>query len=120
MATRREEKRKMTAEVTRETLTQLIAQEMEMTASDSRVLLENILENMVNGIAQDGKLIVPNFGVFKTRQKPERPGRNSRTGNCHDQPPSYCFFQAIPSHQTERPSIKALMQKIININPGKI
>ena len=29
MATRREEKRKMTAEVTRETLTQLIAQEME-------------------------------------------------------------------------------------------
>ena len=48
MATRREEKRKMTAEVTRETLTQLIAQEMEMTASDSRVLLENILENMVN------------------------------------------------------------------------
>jgi len=80
MATRREEKRKMTAEVTRETLTQLIAQEMEMTASDSRVLLENILENMVNGIAQDGKLIVPNFGVFKTRQKPERPGRNPRTG----------------------------------------
>lgn len=80
MARRREENRKMTAKVTRETLTQLISREMEMTASDSRVLLEEIIENMVNGIAQDGKLSVPNFGVFKTRHKPERPGRNPRTG----------------------------------------
>ena len=80
MATRREENRKMSAKVTRETLTQLISQEMEMTASDSRVLLKEIIENMVNGIAQDGKLTVSNFGVFKTRHKLERPGRNPRTG----------------------------------------
>ena len=102
MATRREENRKMSAKVTRETLTQLISQEMEMTASDSRVLLEEIIENMVNGIAQDGKLTVSNFGVFKTRHKLERPGRNSRTGKRHYQPPSYCFFQAITSYQAER------------------
>ena len=80
MARRREENRKMTAKVTRETLTQLLSREMEMTASDSRVLLEEIIENMVNGIAQDGKLGLTNFGVFKTRHKPERPGRNPRTG----------------------------------------
>ena len=103
MATRREEKRKMTAEVTRETLTQLIAQEMEMTASDSRVLLEDILENMVNGIAQDGKLVLTNFGVFKTRQKPERLGRNPRTGDLSLSAPVVLFLS---SHHKPSQAIK--------------
>ena len=103
MATRREEKRKMTAEVTRETLTQLIAQEMEMTASDSRVLLEDMLENMVNGIAQDGKLVLTNFGVFKTRQKPERLGRNPRTGKpTIINPRRIVSFRPSQNYQAER------------------
>jgi len=55
------------------------------------------------------------------RWSPGETGKKSQDREaCYYQPPSYCFFQAIVSHQAERQSIKALMQKVINMNPRKI
>ena len=35
---------------------------------------------IVGGIVSDGKVILPGFGTFETRQRSARSGRNPRTG----------------------------------------
>jgi len=47
-------------------------------------LVESIIDEIVQGLVQDGEVKLQGFGVFAVRKKSQRPGRNPRTGEPAD------------------------------------
>lgn len=50
------------------------------TTAEAREIVNIVLDAIKGGILQDGKVSLPDFGVFEAKEKPARMGRNPRTG----------------------------------------
>jgi len=61
-------------------LIEVISSKAEITKAEAQKVLNVTLEAIVDGIVSDGKVILPGFGTFETRQRTARTGRNPRTG----------------------------------------
>ena len=61
-------------------LIEVISSKAEITKAEAQRLVGLTLDAIVAGLASDGKVILPGFGSFETRQRSARSGRNPRTG----------------------------------------
>jgi len=61
-------------------LIEVISSKAEITKAEAQKVLNVTLDAIVDGIVSDGKVILPGFGTFETRQRTARTGRNPRTG----------------------------------------
>lgn len=51
-----------------------------MTRADARVLVDQVLQEIIEGLADDGKVMLTGFGHFAVNLKAQRNGRNPKTG----------------------------------------
>ena len=61
-------------------LVEVVSSKAEITKAEANKVVTITLDAIVNGIVSDGKVILPGFGTFETRQRSARAGRNPRTG----------------------------------------
>lgn len=54
-----------------------------LTRQRARELVDEVLEEIVDGLSEDRKVLLSGFGAFTIARKPDRPGRNPRTGEHH-------------------------------------
>ena len=80
MANRQAEGGRMSVNVTRESLAQVISQKMGLKISTARKFIDLTLARMSDGIVHDEKLMLSGFGLFHIQSKKERMGRNPKTG----------------------------------------
>lgn len=69
--------------LTKAELVQILATNMNQhgySKAEATAFVETFFEELVNGIVESGEVKLPGFGVFKTRTKKERQGRNPKTG----------------------------------------
>ncbi|AIL12715.1 integration host factor subunit alpha [Candidatus Paracaedimonas acanthamoebae] len=66
--------------LTRAEISEAIAENVGFPRHRSMELLEQILEQMIVGLVEDGELKLSSFGSFNVRQKNNRIGRNPKTG----------------------------------------
>ena len=53
---------------------------VEMTKKEAEAAVNATLDAIIEGLAKEGKVIIPGFGSFEVRNKTAREGRNPRTG----------------------------------------
>lgn len=68
------------ANLTRADLVNAIYSEIGLSKRECGDLLESMIGHMADRLVAGEKVKLAGFGVFSTRQKPERPGRNPKTG----------------------------------------
>jgi integration host factor subunit alpha len=66
--------------ITREHLAEAVRRKIGLSRSESRVLVEQVLDQICDCLARGEPVKLTGFGVFTIRQKGERLGRNPRTG----------------------------------------
>jgi len=66
--------------VTRAHLTEAVYQEVGLSRNDSAVLVESVLNEIADALAEGETVKISSFGSFSVRQKGERIGRNPKTG----------------------------------------
>lgn len=66
--------------VTRSQLSEAIYQEVGLSRNESAELLESVLSEMSDALAQGDTVKISSFGSFSVRQKGQRVGRNPKTG----------------------------------------
>ncbi|MEI2735550.1 MAG: HU family DNA-binding protein [Rhodoblastus sp.] len=54
-----------------------------LTRQRARELVDEVLAEIVDGLSEDRKVMLSGFGAFTIARKPDRPGRNPRTGEHH-------------------------------------
>ena len=52
----------------------------DITKKEAEFAVNATLDSIIEGLAKEGKVIIPGFGSFEVRQKTAREGRNPRTG----------------------------------------
>jgi integration host factor subunit alpha len=70
----------MSDNLTRDGLALIISQEMGLKISTARKFVDLTLARMSDGVVQEEKLMLSNFGTFQVHDKESRPGRNPKTG----------------------------------------
>ncbi len=58
-----------------------VARVAEVSQKEAAVIVERILDSIVRAIRRDDKVEIRGFGVFRTRQRGSRLGRNPKTGD---------------------------------------
>lgn len=66
--------------VTRAQLTEAVYQEVGLSRNESADLVESILSEISNALAEGEMVKISSFGSFSVRQKGQRIGRNPKTG----------------------------------------
>ena len=61
-------------------LVEVVSSKAGVTKTEAQKVVTATLEAIVQGVVADGKVILPGFGTFETRQRSARNGRNPRTG----------------------------------------
>ena len=61
-------------------LVEVVSSKAEITKAEAQKVVTVTLDAIVEGPVSDGKVILPGFGSFETRQRTARTGRNPRTG----------------------------------------
>ena len=61
-------------------LVEVVSSKAEITKVEANKVVTATLDAIVEGLVSDGKVILPGFGSFETRQRSARSGRNPRTG----------------------------------------
>tara|TARA_Y100001951_G_C11038717_1_gene129025 strand:- start:59 stop:346 length:288 start_codon:yes stop_codon:yes gene_type:complete len=61
-------------------LTNAVARTLDITPSKAEGYVSTVLDSVKQELKNKGKVIIRGFGVFNTRKKHERIGRNPRTG----------------------------------------
>ena len=61
-------------------LVEVVSSKAEITKVEAQKVVTATLDAIVEGLVADGKVILPGFGSFETRQRTARTGRNPRTG----------------------------------------
>ncbi|MBQ9252708.1 MAG: HU family DNA-binding protein [Clostridia bacterium] len=61
-------------------LIEVVSSKAEITKAEAQKVVNTTLDAIIDGIVADGKVILPGFGSFETRQRTARVGRNPRTG----------------------------------------
>lgn len=80
MANRQVEGGRMSVNITRESLAQVVSQKMGLKISTARQFVDLTIARMSDGIIHDEKLMLSGFGLFRVHVKKERMGRNPKTG----------------------------------------
>lgn len=66
--------------VTRSDLADRVYEEVGLSRNESSDLVEDVLEEISNGLIDNGMVKISSFGTFSVKQKSERIGRNPKTG----------------------------------------
>lgn len=66
--------------LTRAEISERLSSEVALSRNKANEILEDIMEEMIQGLVYDGYLKLSSFGSFTVRQKSERIGRNPMTG----------------------------------------
>ena len=61
-------------------LVEVVSSKAGVTKTEAQKVVTATLDAIVQGVVADGKVILPGFGTFETRQRSARNGRNPRTG----------------------------------------
>ena len=61
-------------------LIETVASNAQITKKEADAVVNATLDAIMDGIAKEGKVIIPGFGSFEVRNKTAREGRNPRTG----------------------------------------
>ena len=65
--------------MTKKDLVDIVAEKTGNTKNHTRIIIENALEVFTDWLADEGRLELRNFGVFRVRTTPRRMGRNPMT-----------------------------------------
>ncbi|MCR5611322.1 MAG: HU family DNA-binding protein [Clostridiales bacterium] len=57
-----------------------VSAKAEITKAEAHKLVDAVLASINEGLASDGKVVIPGFGSFEVRNRTARVGRNPRTG----------------------------------------
>ena len=72
--------------MTKAELVERIAREARFQATDVKRVVQMVLDTMIEGLSEDGRVELRNFGIFDIRVRKPRKGRNPRTGEAVDVP----------------------------------
>ena len=61
-------------------LVEVVSSKAAITKTEAHKVVDAVLEGVCEGLAADGKVILPGFGSFEVRTRTARVGRNPRTG----------------------------------------
>jgi DNA-binding protein HU-beta len=61
-------------------LVDVVSSKAEITKVEAHKVLDAVIEAVNEGLAADGKVVIPGFGTFEVRTRTARVGRNPRTG----------------------------------------
>ncbi len=61
-------------------LIETVASKAEITKKEADLVVNATLDAIIEGLAKEGKVVLPGFGSFEVRNKTAREGRNPRTG----------------------------------------
>ena len=61
-------------------LIETVASNAQITKKEADAIVNATLDAIIDGLAKEGKVIIPGFGSFEVRNKTAREGRNPRTG----------------------------------------
>ena len=70
----------MSKTLTRADLSSAVYREIGLSLSESTQLVDAVLEEVANALAEGNNVKLSSFGTFKLRRKKERIGRNPKTG----------------------------------------
>ena len=73
--------------MTRNDLIRKVSQRTEINKSDCEEVLDAMAIEIMNSLIDGEKVFLKNFITFEITQRPERQGRNPRTGNTETYPP---------------------------------
>ena len=62
-------------------LIETVSSKAQITKTKADTVVSATLESIIEGLAGDGKVVLPGFGSFEIRTRSERMGRNPRTGD---------------------------------------
>lgn len=61
-------------------LVEVVSSKAEITKAEAHKVVDAVLAGIGEGLAADGKVVIPGFGSFEVRTRTARVGRNPRTG----------------------------------------
>ena len=61
-------------------LIETVSSKAEITKKEADLVVNATLDAIIEGLAKEGKVVIPGFGSFEVRTKTAREGRNPRTG----------------------------------------
>ena len=61
-------------------LIETVSSNAQITKKEADAVVNATLDAIIDGLAKEGKVIIPGFGSFEVRNKTAREGRNPRTG----------------------------------------
>ena len=61
-------------------LIETVSSKAEITKKEADLVVNATLDAIIEGLAKEGKVVLPGFGSFEVRNKTAREGRNPRTG----------------------------------------
>ena len=61
-------------------LIETVASNAQITKKEADAVVNATLDAIIDGLAKEGKVIIPGFGSFEVRNKTAREGHNPRTG----------------------------------------
>ncbi|MBW7656390.1 integration host factor subunit alpha [Hydrogenophilus thermoluteolus] len=70
----------MAAELTKAVLTEILVEQVGIPRAEAKQLVECFFETITERLVAGETVKLSGFGVFEVRDKPQRPGRNPRTG----------------------------------------
>jgi DNA-binding protein HU-beta len=66
--------------MTKAELVSKIAEEHNLSKSKADKILKSVFENISKALEKGERVAIPDFGIFDTRERKERVGRNPKTG----------------------------------------
>ncbi len=61
-------------------LIETVSSNAQITKKEADAVVNAALDAIIDGLAKEGKVVIPGFGSFEVRNKTAREGRNPRTG----------------------------------------
>ncbi len=61
-------------------LIETVSSKAEITKKEADLVVNATLDAIIEGLAKEGKVVLPGFGSFEVRNKTAREGHNPRTG----------------------------------------
>jgi nucleoid DNA-binding protein len=66
--------------ITKAHLVEELAQATGLTKTETKAVINGVLSNIINAIADGKRIELRGFGVFKSKERKPRPARNPKTG----------------------------------------
>jgi len=72
--------------VTKKDIIEIVSEKTKIKKNHTKAIIECVLESFIETLAEEGRIEVRNFGVFKVKRTPARVGRNPVTKESADVP----------------------------------